>query len=396
MSGEGDRLDRLVQEASGLLASTNGKVGIMQAMRLVGFTTPERNNMKVYQRVRRGATRYAVVPVVHVRKNAKVKDPPPPAVDLTVVTNSLHGSGISTLTSSVNNNSSPDSINSVPVARRLHDGDTPQTSNEDKEPEAKKRRATSKEVQALAADKAKKKLKDKMAMKQVTVLVERNNALSKNDPNKRTMVDLVAQTNERLGSSVSVVTVGRYVREGMIGVSPMKRGPVGDFPSHWYNALKGAYITYLKLEQATSKKQSNLKHLAIKVNACVNKLGFRKTRDDLVRKLRRDTADHFSAGKANVVEQRRLMWTTSYNLNIWYTTWKETLTDLGFGRVATAADDPDLGEVIFFHGQTHRIGNIDETDGSLDDTTGQRGGRPPMTFYSPDIAGGGTAANKSG
>jgi hypothetical protein len=39
-----------------------------------------------------------------------------------------------------------------------------------------------------------------------------------------------------------------------------------------------------------------------------------------------------------------------------------------------------------------RIGNLDETDGSLDDTTGQRGGRPPMTFFAPDIAGGGTAA----
>ena len=44
---------------------------------------------------------------------------------------------------------------------------------------------------------------------------------------------------------------------------------------------------------------------------------------------------------------------------------------------------------------TDRIINLDETDGSLDGTTGQRGGRPPMTFYSPAIAGGGTAANKS-
>jgi hypothetical protein len=43
-----------------------------------------------------------------------------------------------------------------------------------------------------------------------------------------------------------------------------------------------------------------------------------------------------------------------------------------------------------------RIGNVDETDGSLDDTTGQRGGRPPMTFLAPEVAGGGTAVNKSG
>jgi hypothetical protein len=52
--------------------------------------------------------------------------------------------------------------------------------------------------------------------------------------------------------------------------------------------------------------------------------------------------------------------------------------------------------VVFFVGQRNRIGNLDETDGSLDDTTGQRGGRPPMTFFARDIGGGGTAVNKSG
>ena len=51
---------------------------------------------------------------------------------------------------------------------------------------------------------------------------------------------------------------------------------------------------------------------------------------------------------------------------------------------------------MFFPGQTRRIINIDETDGSLDDTTGQRGGRPSMVFTAPDLAGGGTSVNKSG
>jgi len=138
--------------------------------------------------------------------------------------------------------------------------------------------------------------------------------------------------------------------------------------------------------------------MSLLVNQCVNEAGNNKTGDDLTKKLKRDTADMFDCGKANVMEQRQLQWTTYDNLKLWYDTWKETLIDLGFGRERTINDCPSLGEgeMIFFPGQTSRIINVDETDGSLDDTTGQRGGRPPMVFSVPDMSGGGTAVNKSG
>ena len=90
------------------------------------------------------------------------------------------------------------------------------------------------------------------------------------------------------------------------------------------------------------------------------------------------------------------MWTTAYNLDRWFTTWKDSLIDPGFGREKEATEEDILGEVVFFDGQLRRIINVDETDGSIDDTTGQRGGRPAMVFTSPDVAGGATAANKSG
>jgi hypothetical protein len=127
------------------------------------------------------------------------------------------------------------------------------------------------------------------------------------------------------------------------------------------------------------------------VNGCVNKAGFDKTRDDLTRKLKKETTDKFTVGKANVVEQRRLMWTTAYNLEVWFTTWSDTLIDLGFARKKTVAkeDNVEEGSLFFYPGSLNCIGNLDETDGSLDDTTGQRGGRPPMTFFAPDVAGGG-------
>jgi hypothetical protein len=46
-----------------------------------------------------------------------------------------------------------------------------------------------------------------------------------------------------------------------------------------------------------------IKDLSKLVNGCVNKAGFNKTRDDLTRKLKKETADHFTVGKANTVEQ---------------------------------------------------------------------------------------------
>jgi hypothetical protein len=53
------------------------------------------------------------------------------------------------------------------------------------------------------------------------------------------------------------------------------------------------------------------------VDGCVNVSGHSKCHDDLARKLKKDTADQFELVKANVVEARRLMWTTSYNLDVW-------------------------------------------------------------------------------
>jgi hypothetical protein len=131
------------------------------------------------------------------------------------------------------------------------------------------------------------------------------------------------------------------------------------------------------------------------VNGCVNKAGFNKSRDDLTRELKKHAANRFEVAKANTVEQRHLMWTTAYNLEIWFATWSDTLIDLGFARKKFMHEAHVEGDLLFYPNQLDHIGNVDETDGSLDDTTGQRG--PPMTFLAPEVAGGGTGAvNKSG
>jgi hypothetical protein len=390
MSEEISRVNRLVKDAAGIIAGTEGRTKVMDAMRFAGFSDSERKNMKLYQQVRRRALKLQITEVPN-KKNAVVVLASV-TIDVQEQVSGLTSTSIWNDEDSVDTSSNGEG--SGPAKPRRLSTSTTTTKSSEKTP--KKSRRTSKQVQKSYAEALAITKRDCRAMKLATVLIDRSNKLRKNHPDKTTAVEIVNITNQRLNSNISVSTAARYVRQGMIGVSPMKRGPSGEFPDRIYAALKHAFVTYLKLEQAHGKKQSTMRQLSLLVNACVNKAGCEKTRDDLTRKLKRDTADQFDVGKANVVEARRINWTTSYNLDVWFDTWKRQLVDLGFGRYTVPGRDIGIeGEVLFYEGQTDRIGNIDETDGSLDDTTGQRGGRPSMTFFAHDVAGGGTAVNKS-
>jgi len=200
-----------------------------------------------------------------------------------------------------------------------------------------------------------------------------------------------------MGTNASATTVFQMVREGRIGISPLKKGPMGDFSKKIWSQIETAHVTFLKLEQANSKKQSTLMDLGRRVNAMVNASGMcpRKTRNELVKKLKSNTAHHFEVNSQNFQEARRLQWTTHANLKAWFEQFKSTLIDLGFAREKTADDVEAEGVVVFFPNQKRRVLNLDETDGTLDNTSGKRGGRKPMVFYAPDVGGGGTQANKS-
>ena len=43
----------MVEEAAGIVSLTKGKVKIVKAMEIAGFSTPERKNMTLHQQVRR-------------------------------------------------------------------------------------------------------------------------------------------------------------------------------------------------------------------------------------------------------------------------------------------------------------------------------------------------------
>jgi hypothetical protein len=145
MSEENARVKRLVHEASGILAAANGKVKIMQAMILVGFTTPECKNMTLYQQVRPRSSNIAVVKVG--KENATM-------VADTVGTNSL-ASTISSITREDShdrfvpgcgyNNEGPIWQPHLVVAQASTE--SAGSKSNDKKPTAKIPRRTSKEVQ---------------------------------------------------------------------------------------------------------------------------------------------------------------------------------------------------------------------------------------------------------
>jgi hypothetical protein len=366
------RVNDMVDAAANVAGHSRKKIGFRHAMKLIGFTPEEINNHAIYKRVQRMATAIAA----KIESNANTIVTPPPA-NVCVVANQSSVSSLTTATRAT----------PVPATPMLAVAT----------PKKKKFRRTVKELQRFNAAKATQKERTSIALKAATSRIKRSLDLPSGHAEKKSARVIVKEVNDIYGTNVSHNTAGRYVREGLVGASPLKRGPDSDIPKGVYKALKGAFTTYLQLEQASCKKQSTIKDMVVLVNNTVNAAGFIKRDDNLTRKLRQDTAGDFEVGKPNVVERARVLWTTHYNLDIWFSTFKEMCIDYGFARPKVEADDPDIeGELVFFPGQLQRIVNFDETDGSIDGTTGQRGGRPSNTFQSPLISGGTTAVNKSG
>jgi len=395
--------ERMIAHASGIIAAGRGKIKIRAAMRLVEFSDDQIKNMTLYQKVRRKAERMMVID----------KSVPQLIGDGAETVNSTLSSA--ERTAGINQEASSNSAgsttvdeptassNNPPTPRRLLENAGSPSNGKRSTDESlgvenskKQHRRASHEVQREQANVIMKTKKESQAMKLATVLIQKNKELATDDPKRKSINEIVKEVNEECDSNISPKTAATYVRKGLIDTSPLKRGPTGKFKKPVYDALKGAYSTFLMLEQAECKKQSTIKDMAHRVNACVNHAGHTMTRDDLARKLRRDTSDLFNVGKANVVEQRRLQWTTHYNLDLWFTTWRNTLIGLGFGRETTPEDVDAVGEIVFFDRQLERIVNLDETDGTLDESNRHRGGRPPMVFTNPYVTGGGTSANKSG
>ena len=134
--------------------------------------------------------------------------------------------------------------------------------------------------------------------------------------------------------------------------------------------------------------------LSLQKNKFLNKGGYKHTDLHYVRNLQKETSGKMEIGEKKVLEKRRAKWTTYKNLNIWFNKWEGLLIDIGFERLKREGDECEVS-VVFFDGQKDRIIKLDEKYGALDKKCGQRGGIPSFIFYSEDISGGASRANKN-
>ena len=375
MNESSDSPERKLRIATRVYASAEGNMKISDAMRIAGYCTADRKGGTIYQRVRRTAQAL----IANAEKSSATV---PPSINITGNYNCIKSS-VSSQSSSVDVYAS-ESSNAFSTPPRIRN----------REENTKRRRVGSKEKQHRDAMKIRRRKKETSAMKVATKRIATSRMLPHGHPEKLSDIKIVNLVNNEYKTTVVAKTASMMVRQGRIGMSPMRRGPTKYVPSQIWSLLKGAFVSYIKLEQAHSSEQASMKQLSLKTNKCLNKGGYARADMYYTKKLRSETADELEIGKKNMVEQRRVLWTTFSNLNLWFDTWEGALVDLGFGRLKRPNEECD-GSVHFFEGQLDRILNLDETDGALDNTTGQRGGRPGIVFYSQDVSGGASRANKT-
>lgn len=83
------------------------------------------------------------------------------------------------------------------------------------------------------------------------------------------------------------------------------------------------------------------------------------------------------------------MWTSYTNLRMWFDSWFRDIEALGFAKRDSE------GELYIPEDQLSRILNVDETCLSIDDSKGQQGGRPAVSFFDPRLPQVGRGTSKS-
>jgi hypothetical protein len=137
--------------------------------------------------------------------------------------------------------------------------------------------------------------KEREGMKAATSQLVVFRQLPKSDPDRKKMSEnsIVESVNKIHQCTLSRQTVQRYVNKGLIGVSPTKRGPLVRIPKEIYNLVKGAFASFLQLEQANGTTQTTMIGMENHIHLCLKKGGIVMDKRTLIRKLRLDTANQF-------------------------------------------------------------------------------------------------------
>jgi len=193
---------------------------------------------------------------------------------------------------------------------------------------------------------------------------------AKNFSNK---VELAKIASEKFKVTVVPQTLRKLIREGRDQIMPS--GPKPAIDDEEFKTISAAFCSYVALGQVNGESEKKRTDLLCVLD---NLLKGKKIYDSktLFAKLRKNNASLLDLSKEEVVEMRRLIWTTFSNLSDWYDAWEKFLTTQGFA--SEIINESGAKEIVFSEEQKRRIINIDETNLSLDGSDGGRGGRPDV------------------
>ena len=212
-------------------------------------------------------------------------------------------------------------------------------------------------------------------------------AEEKSKANGMSAQKVVDEVNKKYGTTLSRKTISDYVKNDMIGTSPVKKGSTHIIPNDVFQLLLIAYESYIRINQLNSTTFTcGRKSLTTIVNTITNNL---YCSHFLFNKLLAESAVDFIAAVVSPVEERQLRWTMWSNLNQWFNNWEQDLVALGF---ATVQRDGDGNESIHVSDNKKvRFLNLDESALHLDGNHCQQGGWPEVTFYDAGLPAGSVA-----
>jgi len=150
------------------------------------------------------------------------------------------------------------------------------------------------------------------------------------------------------GTSLNERTVRLYANHGVTDVPMTGRGKkILHGPVEL--ALSSAILFYIQLSNAGISKILDRKRLTQQMKLCLNGGAYAYKRyDHLYDRIMRTIADKVDVnGDDYKMEQRRLIWTTYKNMNIWFET-LIFLIDKGFAREKNDENRLVLGELVYF------------------------------------------------
>ena len=164
------------------------------------------------------------------------------------------------------------------------------------------------------------------------------------------------------------------------------------------DALTDAISSFVGLACAEQQKTPNRKMLINLISNCVGSGPcLLQDFESLYNRLYPGFACNISVTSgSSSLENRRAIYTTYNNINVWFDTLKQFLTTKGFARNKRENEEGD-GELVFFPGQLNRILNLDESGLTLDGNQSKSGGRSSTRFgcSNPSIPQGMDRTNKS-